>query len=66
MFRYNEKLFDDYPDMETCVLDNDRKINVRWGQQYDPEQLMQHAIVHVLKHRRQIEKFNLKLNNNMS
>lgn len=27
-----------------------------WGQHYDFEQLMEHAIVHVMRHRRQIEK----------
>jgi uncharacterized damage-inducible protein DinB len=30
---------------------------VRWGPQYDLEQLLEHAIVHILRHRRQIEKF---------
>ena len=29
----------------------------RWGVTYDFEQLMEHAIVHVLRHRRQIENF---------
>jgi len=33
------------------------KMIVRWGPQYDLEQLLEHAIVHVLRHRRQIEKF---------
>jgi hypothetical protein len=28
-----------------------------WGQVYDFEQLFEHAIVHVLRHRRQIERF---------
>ena len=28
-----------------------------WGQTYDLEQLMEHAIVHVLRHRRQCERF---------
>jgi uncharacterized damage-inducible protein DinB len=28
-----------------------------WGVRYDAEQLLEHAIVHVLRHRRQIEKF---------
>jgi uncharacterized damage-inducible protein DinB len=31
-------------------------INTRWGVKYDLEQLMEHAIVHVLRHRRQIER----------
>jgi len=33
------------------------KIDVRWGPQYDLEQLLEHAVVHILRHRRQIEKF---------
>jgi len=33
------------------------KFESRWGVVYDFEQLMEHAIVHVLRHRRQIEKF---------
>jgi len=32
-----------------------------WGQNYDFEQLLEHAIVHVLRHRRQIERFLIKL-----
>ena len=28
-----------------------------WGVTYDLEQLLEHAIVHILRHRRQIEKF---------
>ena len=32
-------------------------IKARWGVTYDIEQLLEHAIVHVLRHRRQIEKF---------
>ena len=28
-----------------------------WGVTYDVEQLLEHAIVHILRHRRQIEKF---------
>jgi len=31
-----------------------------WGQTYDVEQLLEHAIVHVLRHRRQIEKLRKK------
>jgi uncharacterized damage-inducible protein DinB len=33
------------------------KMIVRWGPQYDLEQLLEHAIVHILRHRRQIDKF---------
>ena len=32
-------------------------IDSGWGVRYDAEQLLEHAIVHVLRHRRQIERF---------
>lgn len=32
-------------------------IKSRWGVVYDVEGLLEHAIVHILRHRRQIEKF---------
>lgn len=35
-------------------------IKARWGVTYDIEQLLEHAIVHVLRHRRQIEKFTIQ------
>lgn len=31
-------------------------IVTNWGQEYDMDQLLEHAIVHILRHRRQIEK----------
>lgn len=36
-------------------------MKVSWGPTYDFEQLFEHAIVHVLRHRRQIEGFLIKL-----
>jgi uncharacterized damage-inducible protein DinB len=33
------------------------QIHSRWGVVYDLEQMFEHAIVHVLRHRRQIERF---------
>lgn len=32
-------------------------IKTRWGPVYDAEGLLEHAIVHVLRHRRQLERF---------
>lgn len=55
-----EKLFEDYPDMPLEEYNNSKKIKVAWGQRYDVEQMMEHAIVHVLRHRRQIERWLLK------
>jgi uncharacterized damage-inducible protein DinB len=61
MLEYCENIFIKNPDIEIEQTDNSKKINVRWGQQYDIEQLLEHAIVHVLRHRRQIENFILIL-----
>jgi len=36
-------------------------IKTNWGQEYDLEQLLEHAIVHILRHRRQIEMFLAKM-----
>lgn len=33
------------------------KIETRWNVTYDFEQLLEHAIVHILRHRRQVENF---------
>lgn len=57
MFNFNEKLFLDYPNLKLEENNSNMKINVSWGQSYDIEQLFEHAIVHILRHRRQIEKF---------
>ena len=61
MFSFNVKLFDDYPALQIEEFDNSKKILVSWGQRYDIEQLFEHAIVHILRHRRQIERFLLRL-----
>ena len=60
MFFYAEKLFKNYPKLEMDHFD-DNKIEVRWDNTYDLEQLFEHAIVHVLRHRRQIERFLIRL-----
>ncbi len=57
MFQYNVQLFRDYPDLRIEATDIDHKLVVPWGQLYDVEQLLEHAIVHILRHRRQIERF---------
>lgn len=59
MFAYNEKLFEDYPNIKLEEYDPTKKFEVRWGQKYDVDQIFEHAIVHILRHRRQIEKFKL-------
>jgi uncharacterized damage-inducible protein DinB len=61
MFDYNVQLFDDYPNLSMDNIDEDKKVVFRSGQIFDNEQIFEHAIVHVLRHRRQIERFLLKL-----
>jgi len=36
-------------------------MTVRWGPTYDLEQLLEHAIVHILRHRRQLNKWGFSL-----
>jgi uncharacterized damage-inducible protein DinB len=62
MFVFNEDLFISYPKIKLVEFDVNKKIKTRWGQLFDVEQLFQHAIVHLLRHRRQIEIIKLKLN----
>ena len=63
MFEFNEKLFTDYPNLKLNEYDSNKKISVRWGQKFDVEQLFEHAIVHILRHRRQIKKFKERMTN---
>ncbi len=51
-----ENILAAFADDELEQLDDALKIKVSWGQLYDIEQLMEHAIVHVLRHQRQVEK----------
>lgn len=64
MFEYCAQCFKSHPNVAIEVHDPLKKINVKWGQQYDIEQLMEHAIVHILRHRRQIEHFLFKISEN--
>ncbi len=56
MFCYTEQLFADYPELPLEEKSAADKIVTSWGQRYDVEQLLEHAIVHILRHRRQIER----------
>jgi len=60
MFEYNVIFFDDYNDLDLNDYQAHR-FTTTWGNQYDIEQLFEHAIVHILRHRRQIERFKLIL-----
>ena len=57
MFDYCENYFVGHPGLPLEEYDASKKILTRWGQVYDIDQMMEHAIVHVLKHRRQIQRF---------
>jgi uncharacterized damage-inducible protein DinB len=61
VFLFTEEVFKEFKDEDLEEMDNELKIKTGWGQLYDTEQLMEHAIVHILRHRRQLEKFKLKL-----
>lgn len=61
MFAYNENLLSGFPNSQLEEYDNSKKILTNWGQRYDADQLLEHAIVHILRHRRQIERFLIKL-----
>ncbi|MDF2478781.1 MAG: hypothetical protein K0S24_4264 [Sphingobacterium sp.] len=58
---FTAETFKNIQDNQLEQFDNNKKINTSWGQVYDIEQITEHAIVHVLRHRRQIEKFKIKL-----
>lgn len=56
VFKYTEDIFKEIKDNELEQFDNSLKIKTAWGQWYDIEQMTEHAIVHILRHKRQIEK----------
>jgi uncharacterized damage-inducible protein DinB len=56
VFSYTENIFKEINDDELEQTDDSLKIKSGWGQLYDIEQMMEHAIVHVLRHNRQIER----------
>ncbi|MEO6357241.1 MAG: DinB family protein [Ferruginibacter sp.] len=57
MLQFTNDTFHEIGDEELEEMDNEKKLLTGWGQHYDIEQMMEHAIVHVLRHRRQVEKF---------
>lgn len=61
LVEYTQETFADICDEDLEEFEHHRKMLTSWGQVYDIEQMMEHAIVHVLRHRRQIEKFKRKL-----
>lgn len=53
--------FENIGDADVVRHDPEDKIVAGWGQIFDIEQLMEHAIVHVSRHRRQIQGFKKSL-----
>ncbi|PKB18782.1 damage-inducible protein DinB [Flavobacterium sp. 5] len=58
-FTFTIETFKNIQDNQLEEFDNAKKIITPWGQVYDIEQITEHAIVHILRHRRQIEKFKI-------
>ena len=58
VFVYTENIFNEIEEDELQQHNNVLKIKTGWGQLYDTEQLMEHAIVHLLRHQLQLEKLN--------
>ena len=56
VFTYTENIFKEINDNELEQFDNSLKIKTAWGQSYDIEQMTEHAIIHILRHKRQIDK----------
>lgn len=60
-FVFTEETFQNITDNQLEESDNAKKIVTSWGQLYDIEQITEHAIVHILRHRRQLERFKIIL-----
>jgi hypothetical protein len=54
--RYTEGALEGLYDADESVYTAIR-FPVRWGPTYDPEMILEHAIVHLLRHRRQLERW---------
>ncbi len=61
VFVFAIETFKNITDNQLEENDNSKKLTTSWGQIYDIEQITEHAIVHILRHRRQIEKFKILL-----
>ncbi len=54
--RYTEGALVGLPDTEEGTM-KPLRFQVRWGPTYDPEMILEHAVVHLLRHRRQLERW---------
>ena len=66
MFAYTVFVFETIYDSDLEIYEEANKMKTGWGQYYDIEQLMEHAIVHVLRHHRQINRILVNLENTNS
>lgn len=57
MFAFTVAALGQFHDEELEVFEEAAKALSPWGQRYDAEQMMEHAIVHILRHRRQLARF---------
>lgn len=62
MFAYTAAIFEGERHITEDEMTN-IFFKTRWCESYNIDQLLEHAIVHILRHRRQIEKFILKFGN---
>lgn len=56
--------FENVSNSEMQQLEPENKLVTFWGQYYDYEQLMEHAVLHIYRHRRQIQVFKGLLGSN--
>ncbi len=56
--RYTEATLEGLYDADAATVES-LTFQVRWGPTYDPEMILEHAIVHLLRHRRQIERWGI-------
>jgi uncharacterized damage-inducible protein DinB len=58
-FRFVEEVVKDVKNNE--LTSQEKKITTHWGQAFDIEQMLEHSIVHVLRHCRQLERYKEEL-----
>ncbi len=61
MFAYNVAVLSQFEDAVFMETDPATQMLASWGQTFDPDQLMEHAVMHILRHTRQIGRFLISL-----
>jgi hypothetical protein len=61
VIKFTRDTFSAISDDELERFTESEKMKTSWNQVYDIEQMMEHAIVHILRHRRQIENFKVQI-----